>query len=165
MRLSCPDVPGATPLPLAGTWRYAVEQNYGCVTIPPQPLGPGNANAPCGLFNGMIAPLVPYAVRGAIWYQGESNVGRARQYRTLFQTLIRDWRRHWGREDLAFLFVQLANYMSGPATPVESPWAELREAQTMRCASPAPAWRSPSTLATRTTFTRRTNRMSAAGWR
>ena len=62
----------------------------------PLPAGPENPNSPSTLFNGMISPLLPYALRGAIWYQGESNVGRSEEYRTLFATLIRDWRRHWG---------------------------------------------------------------------
>jgi len=62
------------------------------------------------LYNGMIAPLVPLAIRGAIWYQGESNVSRARQYRKLFPTMIRDWRKAWGQGDFPFLFVQLAPF-------------------------------------------------------
>jgi len=80
------------------------------------------------LYNGMIAPLIPYGVKGIIWYQGESNVGRAAQYRTLFPVLIRDWRARWGRE-LPFLFVQLANFTKALPEPAESDWAELREAQ------------------------------------
>jgi sialate O-acetylesterase len=62
------------------------------------------------LYKGMIMPLVPYAIRGAIWYQGESNVPRAAQYRRLFPTMIQDWRRTWGQGDFAFLFVQLAPF-------------------------------------------------------
>jgi hypothetical protein len=84
----------------------------------------------------MIAPLAPLAVRGAIWYQGESNAGAAFQYRTLFPTMIRDWRRAWGRGDFPFLFVQLANYMARATEPTESAWAELREAQAMTLAVP-----------------------------
>ncbi len=78
-------------------------------------------NAPTVLYNGMIAPLLPYAIRGVIWYQGESNVGRERQYRTLFPTMIADWRRAWGEGDFPFLFVQIAPYNG--MTP------EIREAQ------------------------------------
>ncbi|MCC6581006.1 MAG: 9-O-acetylesterase, partial [Phycisphaeraceae bacterium] len=114
---------------LAGVWRYAVEADYGRVEVPPAPLGPDNPNCPTALYNGMIHPLVPMAMRGAIWYQGESNVGRAKQYRTLFPTLINNWRHVWHRPDFAFHFVQLANYMSNPPVPSESTWAELREAQ------------------------------------
>lgn len=82
-------------------------------------------NQPSVLFNGMIAPLVPFAIRGVIWYQGESNVFRANQYRDLFPAMIHDWRARWGRGDFPFLFVQLANFEAGAG----SRWPELREAQ------------------------------------
>jgi sialate O-acetylesterase len=85
-------------------------------------------NSPSTLYNAMIAPLVPYAVRGAIWYQGESNAGKAYEYRTLFPAMIRDWRRQWG-QDFPFLLVQLAPYMKITPQPGDSNWAELREAQ------------------------------------
>ncbi len=84
---------------------------------------------PTELYNGMIAPLIPYAIRGAIWYQGESNAGRAEQYRTLFPDMIRNWRRDWGQGDFPFLEVQLAPFMKIQDQPQESGWAELREAQ------------------------------------
>ncbi|MFA0752919.1 MAG: hypothetical protein IMHGJWDQ_000683 [Candidatus Fervidibacter sp.] len=77
----------------------------------------------------MVAPLIPYAIRGVIWYQGESNVGRAYQYRKLFPALIASWRKAWGQGDFPFLFVQLANYLPRRSEPSESAWAELREAQ------------------------------------
>lgn len=81
------------------------------------------------LYNGMIAPLIPYGIRGAIWYQGESNASRAALYRTLFPAMIRNWRKDWGQGDFPFLFVQLANFMARKPEPSESAWAELREAQ------------------------------------
>lgn len=84
---------------------------------------------PTELFNGMIYPLMPYAIRGAIWYQGESNTGRAHQYRTLFPDMIRCWRRDWGQGDFPFLLVQLAPFKPIKTEPGESDWAELREAQ------------------------------------
>lgn len=83
------------------------------------------------LYNAMVAGLVPYGIKGAIWYQGEANAGRAYQYRELFPALIRDWRRAWGQGDFPFYFVQLANYMAKTPEPGESDWAELREAQLM----------------------------------
>jgi sialate O-acetylesterase len=96
---------------------------------------PNTSRRPGALYNGMIAPFVPYAVRGFLWYQGEANAGRAYQYRDLFQTMIRDWRADWNQE-LPFLFVQLANYRARKEQPDESDWAELREAQTMALALP-----------------------------
>jgi len=92
---------------------------------------------PAELYNGMIAPLIPYAIKGAIWYQGESNADRAWQYRRLFADMIRNWRRDWGQGDFAFLAVQLAPWDRNKkrslqeitAAPGESDWAELREAQ------------------------------------
>jgi sialate O-acetylesterase len=99
----------------------------------PQPPGDPSASpwAPASLYNGMIAPIVPCAVRGAIWYQGESNAGRAKEYQTLMPMLIEDWRRAWSDEKAAFAFymVQLANFTAATPQPVESDWAELREAQ------------------------------------
>jgi len=91
------------------------------------------------LFNGMIAPLVPYTIKGAIWYQGESNAldNRSVQYRTLFPALIQDWRKQWGHE-LPFLFVQLAGWPPMTERPAaESSFAELREAQSMALSLPA----------------------------
>ncbi|HKQ75697.1 MAG TPA: sialate O-acetylesterase [Blastocatellia bacterium] len=97
----------------------------------PAPRAPGKPWMPSGLYNGMLAPLAPYGIRGAIWYQGESNAGRAYQYRRLFPTMITNWRALWGQGDFPFLFVQLAAF--GPNSPKlgESDWAELREAQLM----------------------------------
>lgn len=99
---------------------------------------PSRANTPnraTVLYNGVIAPLQPFAIKGAIWYQGEQNAARAHQYRTLFPALIEDWRRTWGQGDFPFLFVQLPNYIPDktkpdhPAEPEASAWAELRDAQ------------------------------------
>ncbi len=90
---------------------------------------PGLGWKPTELYNGMIAPLIPYAIQGAIWYQGESNAGRAHQYRTLMADLIRNWRSDWGQGKFTFLQVQLAPFMAVKDQPGESTWAELREAQ------------------------------------
>lgn len=86
-------------------------------------------NHPGALYNGMIVPLQPYAIRGAIWYQGESNAGLANEYRTLFPAMIAGWRREWNQGDFPFLFVQIAPFMKPQPVPSESAWANLREAQ------------------------------------
>jgi len=78
----------------------------------------------------MIHPIIPYSIKEAIWYQGESNAGRAYQYRRLFKTMITDWRNEWG-QGFPFFFEQLANYLERNDMPVENTWAELREAQTI----------------------------------
>ena len=108
---------------------------------PPQPLPPRDPmffHRASGLWNGGIAPLVPYAVRGIIWWQGETNADSQRgyQYRTLFQALITDWRKHWNNQSLPFYWVQLSSVLKEDPTPVESEWAEVREAQAMALALP-----------------------------
>jgi sialate O-acetylesterase len=92
---------------------------------------PINANSPSVLYNGMIAPILNYGIKGAIWYQGESNAGQAYKYRSLFPMMIENWRKDFGQGDFPFYFVQLAPFQAVSKTPVESNWAELREAQTM----------------------------------
>lgn len=117
---AAPDA-GQTPQPiiLSGPWRYRIGMKL--EDGPPPPTGvTGDVATPTVLYNGMIAPLLPYAIAGVIWYQGEANVHRERQYRSLFPALIADWRRLWGR-DFPFLFVQIAPHHD--MTP------ELREAQ------------------------------------
>jgi sialate O-acetylesterase len=101
-----------------------------------EPIGKGHAYSPTGLYNGMILPIVPYGIRGAIWYQGESNAWRAYQYRKLFPAMIKNWRETWQQGDFPFLFVQLANWKEVKPEPVESDWAELREAQLMTLSTP-----------------------------
>ncbi|HSV72325.1 MAG TPA: sialate O-acetylesterase [Chthonomonadales bacterium] len=100
---------------------------------PTPPQRPGNPEvspwSPGGLYNAMIAPLLPFPIKGVIWYQGESNAGRAWEYRRLFPTMIRNWRQDWSIGDFPFLFVQLAPFMAITPEPTESAWAELREAQ------------------------------------
>jgi sialate O-acetylesterase len=94
-------------------------------------LDKGNPNMSTVLYNGMIAPLIPYGIKGAIWYQGESNAGRAYQYRHLLPAMIGDWRTHWGEGDFPFYIVQLANWQALQKEPGDDAWAELREAQSM----------------------------------
>jgi sialate O-acetylesterase len=120
---------------LDGEWSYMEEATVPSRRIDysrqPQPVGPANPNSPTVLYNAMLAPLFPFAIRGAVWYQGESNAGRAEQYRTLFPAMIRDWRAAWNLGDFPFYFVQLANWKSRPVDSIDSEWAELREAQTL----------------------------------
>lgn len=86
---------------------------------------------PGNIYNGVLKSHIGYGIRGAIWYQGESNAGRAYQYRDLFPFMIKDWRDEWGQGDFPFYWVQLADWQSEQVGPEDSDWAELREAQTM----------------------------------
>jgi sialate O-acetylesterase len=114
----------------AWTSREALDANADLKhLLPKATIQPNNPNQGTVLFNGMIAPLLPYAIKGAIWYQGESNAGRAYEYRTLFPTMIKSWRDAWKQGDFPFLFVQLAPFMEFVQRPTESAWAELRDAQ------------------------------------
>ncbi len=120
------------PISLVGKWKYKMENfDPSILSHPPNWPGVSQQNRPTVLYNGMIKPLLPYGIRGAIWYQGESNADRAVQYRKLFKTLITNWREVWGQGDFPFLFVQLANFMPAQSEPSDEPWAHLREAQTM----------------------------------
>lgn len=88
------------------------------------------------LYDRMLEPIIPYALRGVIWYQGEENASRGYQYRRLFPALIHEWRTQWGRDDLPFLFVQLTSFHKRATEPGDSQWAELREAQLMTLSVP-----------------------------
>ncbi len=118
--------PGAG-IALAGNWK--VRRGAALGEIGTWPRGSWfSQDHPAALFNGMVAPIAPFAIRGATWYQGESNVARAQQYRELLPALIADWRRWWDREDLPFYFVQIAPF-AYPGDVGQA--AELREAQAM----------------------------------
>jgi len=118
------------PIALAGSWQRKVSLSFANTPKPPADYGSSPA-APASLYNGMIAPLLPYGIRGVIWYQGEANVGREKQYQKLFPAMIADWRRAWDEGDFPFLFVQIAPWKG--MTP------EIREAQLL-------AWkRTPNT--------------------
>ena len=93
----------------------------------------GNSR-PGNIYNGVLKSHLGYGIRGAIWYQGESNAGRAYQYRDMFPLMIKNWRDEWGQGDFPFYWVQLADFMVEKPEPGESNWAELREAQTMTMA-------------------------------
>jgi sialate O-acetylesterase len=138
MRVRSATRPGE-PISLEGEWRWKAELERDVVEARPQePRGPENPWTPGALWNGMVSPLVPYGIRGVIWYQGESNADRAEQYQVLFPAMIKAWRERWGvggeggQEAMPFLFVQLANFSgwkADPKEPADSTWAELREAQ------------------------------------
>ena len=129
------NIAGFPPISLAGDWQYQVQARLD--QMPPRLFAIDNsAGWPTELFNAMISPLTPFGIKGAIWYQGEANVGRAYQYRKLLPAMIAGWRESWHQGDFPFLIVQLANF--GPSAgirPAESAMAELREAQALAARS------------------------------
>jgi len=125
-------------------WEKQVEEAREAGTTPPArpraPIGPEAPVRPSNLFNAMIYPIIPYAIKGAIWYQGESNARTgetgAWNYRILFPAMIEDWRERWGIGDFPFGWIQLANYRAIAEQPADSAWAELRESQSATLALP-----------------------------
>lgn len=118
---------------LSDSWSFRVAK-----TTSSGGTGMGPNDYPCLLFNAMINPLIPYGIRGALWYQGEANAGRSYQYRTAFPLMITDWRQHWGQGNFPFFFVQLASWNAANGNSEKgSGWAELREAQTNTLSLPA----------------------------
>lgn len=138
LRVTNPALEGeaVSQVDLRGPWKYSVEHalppvsSAVFVNYPRPPALPQPHNAPAALFNGMINPLTPYGMRGVIWYQGESNAEQHACYRDRFAAMIADWRSRFRKPDLAFHFVQLANYIGSPA------WPFLREAQAQVLALP-----------------------------
>ena len=134
MQLECPAL--GERLPLAGPWRVAVEREIPLVpmsvfeSFPAPPLALAQQHSPAALYHGMTAPLIPYAIRGAIWYQGESNVAGYERYRELMRALIRDYRTRWGQGQFPFYYVQLASFRATPD------WPRLREAQAEALSEP-----------------------------
>jgi len=120
---------GSDTVSLIGNWQYKVGEVY----IPrAAQAGSGFVsaqNSPTALYNGMIAPITNYTIKGFLWYQGESNISRAKEYAQLQQAQIKDWRKQWNIGDLPFLLVQLPNYQDYTYLPVESSWALFRESQ------------------------------------
>jgi sialate O-acetylesterase len=117
-----------TEIPLAGEWKGRLSVD----AQPPHPLPLGFENwpsMPAVLYNGMIAPVAPFAISGALWYQGESNVGRAGQYRKLLPAMIAGWRQAFQQGDFPFYIVSLAAFQQRKDTPGDDGWAELRAAQ------------------------------------
>ena len=103
--------------------------------VRPYFLGRARVAQPAGLWNGTIAPLVPYGIRGVIWYQGESNASRGREHRKLLPAMIRSWRREWGQGEFPFLIVAIAPFGPVHDHPTDSGWAEVVEAQWMTAES------------------------------
>ncbi|TJZ60032.1 sialate O-acetylesterase [Sphingobacterium olei] len=122
---------GTKHIKLDGEWlsNISVEPRY--------PDLPKERNNPGVLFNAMIAPLIPYSVQGVLWYQGEANTWRPRDYQFLFPLLIQDWRIRWQQGYMPFLFVQLPNFGGNNLAPADESWAYLREAQLMTLPQPA----------------------------
>ncbi len=138
-----PGEPRAGSLSLKGDWLAKTEYQFSpldadTMSAAPKPIAniPAPSHTAGFLFYGMINPLIPFAINGAIWYQGESNAGRAHQYQTAFPLMINDWRKQWDRGDFPFYFCQLANFLPKKSTLADSPWAELREAQSKTLALP-----------------------------
>ena len=131
MRLAPAGGQPAAPISLAGAWLMRDSAPLSQLGAPPQPMDAGNPNVTTVLYNGMIAPLLPFAIKGAIWYQGESNADRAKQYQRLLPAMISDWRTRFGVGDFPFYIVQLAGFQATYPQPRENNWAELREAQAM----------------------------------
>ncbi|MBU2426018.1 MAG: sialate O-acetylesterase [Gammaproteobacteria bacterium] len=117
---------------LAGSWRFNNQAEPAMPSVRMQNWLPGT------LFNAMIKPIVPYGIKGVLWYQGESNADKAADYHQLFATMIQSWRAEW-QQELPFLFVQLASFMQPKAQPAPSQWASLREAQFQTLKLPATA--------------------------
>jgi sialate O-acetylesterase len=117
-------------------WKVAADKARAEGKQPPRPPSTpedqlrGNSR-PGNIYNGVLKPTIGFGIRGVIWYQGESNAGRAYQYRDLFPLMIKSWRDEWGQGDFSFYWVQLADFLPESPDPKESAWAELREAQTM----------------------------------
>ncbi|HEY1921745.1 MAG TPA: sialate O-acetylesterase, partial [Tepidisphaeraceae bacterium] len=121
-------------IPLAGEWKGKLSVD----ARPPHPMPLGFENyptMPSVLFNGMIEPIAPLSITGAIWYQGEANADRAQQYRSLLPAMIGDWRAAFGQGDFPFYIVSLPAYLHRQARPGSDPWAEMREAQAMTAGS------------------------------
>jgi sialate O-acetylesterase len=122
-------------VPLAGEWHYQIPS----ADIGEAPRPPWDPVRGMGaLYNGMIAPLGDLSIRGVAWYQGEANTTQGAQYQELLTRFMADWRGRFGAQT-PFLIVQLANYGAPPTAPVESGWAEVREAQRLAVANDAHA--------------------------
>ncbi|MDG2126050.1 MAG: sialate O-acetylesterase, partial [Verrucomicrobiales bacterium] len=122
-------------------WKTAAAEAKAAGKRPPRaPRGPGGTlkgnQRPGNIFAGVVHPTLPYGIKGVIWYQGESNAGRAHEYASLFPFMIEQWRKEWGQGDFPFYWVQLADFRNETDTPGDDSWAELRESQTKTLSLP-----------------------------
>lgn len=127
-------ITGTDTLDLKGTWQYKVGAVF--VPRPPGPVGIAAQNQPAALYNAMVAPVIPYTIKGFCWYQGESNTGKPIDYSALQKAQIHDWRSKWSLGELPFLYVQLPGFMDYNYLPSESNWAALRESQLSALSEP-----------------------------
>ncbi len=139
MRITPADRADLQGISLTGEWQYRIGYGGEGEEVPQRPRRPGQFRGVGYIWNAMVAPLVPYGISGAIWYQGESNAGEPQLYARLFPDMIRFWRRRWGQGDFPFLFVQLANFMAPSSQPASGGWARIREAQAEALKLPATA--------------------------
>lgn len=132
-------IAGRDTIDLTGYWEYKVGQ----VNVPVRSFSGGSGiaahNQPAALYNAMLAPVTNYAVKGFLWYQGESNTGRPQEYASLQPAMIADWRQKWNQPATPFLFVQLPGFMEMNYLPAESQWAAFREAQAKTLSVPSTA--------------------------
>jgi sialate O-acetylesterase len=121
--------PGEESIDIRGDWQYEVGQ----VFAPAQNFGDDAnfsvQNEPAGLYNTMIAPIIQYGIKGILWYQGEANTTKPKEYEQLLPALIADWRNKWNEGNIPFVYAQLPGFMEVQYSPAESKWAELRETQ------------------------------------
>jgi sialate O-acetylesterase len=120
-----PEEDSSSPISLAGGWQRKQSKAWAQIPTPPY------AMMSTVLYNGMVAPLLPFSIKGVVWYQGEANIGRAAEYRESLPVMIADWRRGFGRGNFPFYIVQLASFTQPSPEPPQSDWAELREAQAL----------------------------------
>lgn len=116
---------GSEKIDIKGEWKYKI----GAIMNRPAPGQTFIRWKPTGLYNAMLNPLIQYPIKAVLWYQGESNTAKSKEYQDLLSTMILDWRNKWNQKELPFFIVQLANFMEAKSEPTESNWAELREQQ------------------------------------
>jgi len=123
----------SSKIDVSGEWVYQKANEL--KELPQAPIQSNSPNRPMLIYNAMINPILPFTIKGVIWYQGESNADRAKQYRQLFPLMINDWRQKWGEGNFPFYFVQIANYAATDQPPAAD-WPALRDAQLSTLSTP-----------------------------